>query len=476
MKNQSLTKQVVWAVVIAQVLGASALAGLTLMHERASQLRAFDVRLQGRADSVLGAIQDAEDPDDNVKIDSRELRFPADDVYAVYSQSGKFLGGSSSSPHELVTRRGDGFHSASFNGSGYRTYELQGLRIIDRAETAGKGLDRPVTIIYASPTARIWHGVFRAVGYYLLAIFLVALATSAVVVLVLRRIMRPLADLATAACQVTAPTLVFEPPASVLELRELRPLASTLTSVIGGLREAFSREQRFVGDAAHELKTAVAVVRSTVQLLMLRRRSIEEHEEGLERILSDNSRVEGLVAQMLQLARSEDQTAAADEVLDLGEIVESTVTRLSPLAEVRGIVMEWDSSGDTTVFIQNERALVLVANLVQNALQHSRQGSSILVQTRSFRDLVILKVSDHGSGIHPDALPHVFERFYREDASRSRETGGAGLGLAICKSIVESTGGTIEIDSTLGKGTIVTVTFIRSAEKPERPHNQVALA
>ena len=100
---------------------------------------------------------------------------------------------------------------------------------------------------------------------------------------------------------------------------------------------------------------------------------------------------------------------------------------------------------------------VLVSNLIINATQHSRDGGLIAVKVQPMGGFALLTVQDHGYGISPEALPHVFERFYREDASRSRETGGAGLGLSICKAIVEAASGTIEIESTVGLGTIVYV-------------------
>src|SRR6185437_8220782 len=96
---------------------------------------------------------------------------------------------------------------------------------------------------------------------------------------------------------------------------------------------------------------------------------------------------------------------------------------------------------------------VLVSNLLVNAVQHSSPGDVVKAAITRQKSSVILCVSDHGTGISAQALPHIFERFYREDRSRSRETGGAGLGLAICKTIVEGAGGQIEVDSTLGRGT-----------------------
>jgi signal transduction histidine kinase len=120
--------------------------------------------------------------------------------------------------------------------------------------------------------------------------------------------------------------------------------------------------------------------------------------------------------------------------------------------------MEMDEGVD--VVLAEEAVETLVSNLVMNAVQHSAAGGAVKVSVRvDDARRAVLQVADEGAGIAAENLPHIFERFYREDRSRSRETGGAGLGLAICKSIVEGAGGTIGVESGVGRGTKVTVSF-----------------
>ena len=305
LKDRSLIRQAVFAVVLAQLAGALLLCGVALLHERHTRLRALDTRMQGRSDSLLGAIQDAEDPEDNVVIDPTELRIPGDDVYAVYNQGSRLIGSSHQAPPGLVLRRGDGFRELYVGHTPYRIFEREAMRIIDRPENSGVGLKRPVTIVYASPEGHVWHEIFEAARFYLLAIALATGITVLLVMFLLRRSLRPLDELVIAAERFSPPALMFQAPASVLNMRELRPLAEVLTQSVSRVREAFDKEQQFFNDAAHELKTALAVVRSSVQLLMLRRRTSTEYEAGLDRILQDSGRVEALVAQMLQLASVE---------------------------------------------------------------------------------------------------------------------------------------------------------------------------
>jgi signal transduction histidine kinase len=275
----------------------------------------------------------------------------------------------------------------------------------------------------------------------------------------LSRALRPLSDLAIAAGNISPPALDFDPPASVLQIRELRPLADVLSDAVRRLRDAFEKEQRFVGDAAHELKTAIAVVRSSIQVLMLKRRTPDEYAAGLERVLEDNVRMETLVAQMLLLARIEEAPGADIAPLDLSTAAKAVLLQLQPIAEEQQLEFRCDCPPETMVRISPERAQVLISNIVLNAIQHSRPGAAIEVRARRSEAAVALEVQDSGSGIGKEAVPHIFERFYREDGSRSRATGGAGLGLAICKSIADGAGATIRIASQAGEGTVVTVVF-----------------
>ena len=336
---RSLLRQTVWIVLAAQLLCAVLLSGAALLHERRMRLHAFDITLRGRSDSLLGAIQDAEDPDDNVIIDPAELRLPPDDVYAVYNQGGRLIGTSAASPALLTIRSVDGFHEVSVGHTRYRVFQREAMRVIDRAENHGIGLKRPVTILYASPEDHLWHQIFEAVRFYLIAITLAAIVTVALVTILVTSALAPLQELATAAEQLAPPAFAFAPPPSVTRIRELRPLAIVLAESIERMRVAFARQHRFVGDAAHELKTAVAVVRSSIQLLMLRRRTPAEYEQGLDRVLEDNERVETLIAQMLQLASLEEAPAADSPIGNIAEVATNVLEQLKPYAEQRAIAL-----------------------------------------------------------------------------------------------------------------------------------------
>jgi signal transduction histidine kinase len=458
-KPQSLIRRTMLIVLSAELLCALAFSGSALWHERRTRLRAFDDTLQGHSDSILGAVQDAEDPEDDVAIDPAELKVPRPDVYAVYNLGGRLLGASAAAPDALITRHEFGFSDREWNGRQYRVYERNAMRVIDRADNGGDGLQRPITIVYAAPTGRIWHEIFEAARFYALVSVVLLAATAGLLVLLLRKVLHPIEELAVRAGSVSKDSLYFDAPASALCIRELAPLAQILSDTIDSLRQAFENEQRFVGDAAHELKTAVAVVRSTIQVLAMRSRSQQEYAEGLDRLLQDNQRVEDLVSRMLTLARMEQIAAPDAGTTDISLVTTQVVANLASFAEARSITVTAQTEAGMHVHLSSEKAEVLISNLVVNAVQHSSTGSEVQIHAARNGGNVMLRVRDTGSGIAANALPYVFDRFYREDSSRSRDTGGAGLGLAICKSIVQSAGGTISMESAPGRETIATVSF-----------------
>lgn len=459
MKSRSLTRQTILIVLLAEAVCAMAFSAAALMHERQTRIHSFDVMLQGRLDSLLGAVQDAEDAERNITVDPAELHVPRTDVYAVYGEDGRLIGESNRAPAELIRPEADGITVRRVHGHEHRVLQRRALRVIDRAEYGGVGLRRPVTIVYASPSNHIRSEIVEAAGFYMAVGVCLIAATAAAMIVLLRRTLRPIRELADEAAAVGPLSLQFRPPASALEMAELRPLAEALSVTLDSLRQAFENEHRFVGDAGHELKTAVAIVRSTIEVLMMRPRTEDEYRQGLGRALEDTERVNELVSRMLMLARTEERTEAERVTTDIAAGVERGLEKLQSFAEARGIRLVHRLETPVNVRLTQDEAEVLVTNLVVNAIQHSPAGSVVEVSLTQESRSAVLKVVDRGRGISSHALPHIFDRFYREDTSRSRETGGVGLGLAISKSIVDAAGGDIGVSSAPGAGTTVKVAF-----------------
>jgi signal transduction histidine kinase len=461
MRKSSLSRQLIGGVLLAEFLCAALFSGIAIGHEMHGRRRAVDVILRGHADSLLGAVRDAEDAEDNVTVDPSELVLPKQDVYEVVSPSGRVLGQSPGLSAELLAGLGSarkaGYFNFEVNQESYRGIRIDGVRIIDREDKGG--LRRPVTVLYAGPTRNVWHEALEAVSFYLIAGVVLLLSTGVALVWFLRRRLSPLQELAAIAGRVSARSWDFVSPSAVLRTAELAPIAHSIEDLLKGLRESFERQRRLTGDAAHELKTSIAVVKSSLQLLSMSPRTTEQYEAGLESLLIDTERMEDLASRMLALARLEEAPAESSQSSDLQSTMRSVAERLRPLADLKRVVLEVGGSEANKVAMPAEDAEVLCSNLLMNALQHSSPTQCVTVTVASQDGVTELRVKDQGEGIPEAALPHVFDRFYRADRSRSRNSGGAGLGLSICKAIVDRSSGTIRIQSVVGSGTEVTVTW-----------------
>jgi signal transduction histidine kinase len=460
-KKTSLSSQLILGVLLAELICAAAFSAVAVGHEMHGRRRAFDVMLRGRADSLLGAVQDAEDPEDNVTVDPTELILPKQDLYEVVSPSGRILGQSPTiSPAAvaaLSASHSPGYFNFRIKGAYYRALRFDGVRVIDREENGG--IRRPVAVLYASPTHDLWREAVEAVQFYILAGVLLLVLTGIALVWFLRRRLSPLQELAAIAGRVSARSWDFVPPAAVLRTTELAPIALSIEQLLAGLHQSFDRQRQLTGDAAHELKTSIAVLKSSLQLLSMSPRTTVQYATGLDGLLLDTERMEDLTNRMLTLARLEDTPADFTETGDLAAALRIAADRLRPLAERREVLIELnvDTAHPVPIAADDADSEVLCSNLILNALQHSPPHARVTAALSLCDGLIELRVTDRGEGIPAGALPHVFDRFYRADRSRARTSGGAGLGLSICKAIVERAFGTINIQSTLGAGTEVTV-------------------
>lgn len=472
MKPHSITSRLIVTVLLIELASALSVTAVAFVYEKHLHFRAFDVLLRGRADSMLGAVQDAEDANDNVMLDGTEVTAPPDDIYQVTDASGRLLGRSQNLAGNPIPEptdqfrhdaHGDGqevFYRAYLRGHAYRVIRMNGLRIVDPGDKGG-GIRRHVTIYYGSSVQRVWGAVIRAVAFYAGSNLLVLALTGVLMSWLLNRGLAPLRELASSASRVSVDRWAFSPPEEARMTKELAPLVSALEILLRDLQWSFEQQRRFVGDAAHELKTGVAVVKSSLQLLGMKERTPLEYQAGLERCLADCERMEGMVAQMLTLARMEegDEAGNGSFQTDVVPRLQEVANELDSIAQTQQISIIIASEASLLANIEAERFKLLCSNIVLNALQHSPPNSAIRVEARRSDSKAEITIRDEGEGMPAESLPNVFDRFSRSEPSRSRKTGGTGLGLAICKAIVDKSGGSIEIRSEVGRGTIVEVTL-----------------
>jgi heavy metal sensor kinase len=245
---------------------------------------------------------------------------------------------------------------------------------------------------------------------------------------------------------------------------ELGRLAATFNHMLDRLEGAFQRQRQFTADASHELRTPLTLVLGQVDVALQRDRSGAEYRQTLEGVREDVVRLRHLVDVLLSLARTDAyHEALKREPIDLGELIQGVADAMTTLAEERGVGLEVSPTAGVIVEGDQPRLMQLLVNLVENALKHTPPGGLVRLTAIATPDRhsAVLSVQDTGSGISPEHLPHIFERFYRVDPGRA--SGGTGLGLAISQWIVDAHGGRIDVDSQLGVGSTFRVWLPRTA-------------
>jgi two-component system, OmpR family, sensor histidine kinase CiaH len=228
------------------------------------------------------------------------------------------------------------------------------------------------------------------------------------------------------------------------------------------IQQAFQRQQEFVADASHELRTPLTVLRSATDLINQHRdEPLERNGELFDDVRGEIGRMERLAQDLLTLARSDSGgLELMTAPLDIADIAAEVVRRTTPLAQSKGLQLTLRAGPHAaTVEADPDRLQQVFLILIDNAIKHTPPGGSIEVQVRRHGQSAEVTVADTGTGIAPEHLPRIFDRFYRADKARAREWGGTGLGLAIAKMLVEAHDGQLQLSSTLGVGTQVTVSL-----------------
>lgn len=230
--------------------------------------------------------------------------------------------------------------------------------------------------------------------------------------------------------------------------RSLRPIS-----------DAMDRQRAFVADASHELRTPLSLIRANAELLERHpRKSVGANRPAVDDIISETDRLSTLVSQMLTLAKA-DAGGAPFTFADIAlhELVEDVGRQARVLADKKGLQLDVRVDGPAVVRGDEVRLRELLLILLDNAIKFTDEAGTVSFALASEKGKAVVRVTDSGRGIPPEALSHIFGRFYRVDKARSPVQGGAGLGLAIAKWIAESHGGSIHVDSQADKGTTFTV-------------------
>ena len=269
---------------------------------------------------------------------------------------------------------------------------------------------------------------------------------------------RPVEEIAATARRITS-TNLRERIGSEGYPSELASLAGTFNEMLTRLEESFERISRFTADIAHDLRTPVNNIRGEAEVALARSRTVDEYRDVLESSLEEAVRLSELIGDLLFLARAESpSTDLHREHVNIGELLTTVRDYYDASATDAGILLVVND-GAESLSSELDRSLMLraVSNLVSNAIAHTPTGGTVTLAATDEDAAIRIEVSDTGGGIPTEALPRVFDRFFRVDPSRSKASGGSGLGLAIVQSILTIHGGAAEILSQLGRGTRVTL-------------------
>jgi len=258
---------------------------------------------------------------------------------------------------------------------------------------------------------------------------------------------------------------------------ELERLSLALNNMIRRLEESFQHNQRFLADASHELRTPLTILQAELEAMLARIRNDAELRDVAASALEELERLRNIVESLFAISRLDTGEAMnKSEQFDLGELVTSTADQMSLLAEDKRISIECDAP--EPLIVQGDRARLkqVAVNLLDNAIKYTPEGGAINVRTSARQNRAVLEVADNGIGIPDEALPHVFERFYRVDKARSRHLGGAGLGLSIVKSICAAHSGRVDVQSKEGQGSRFTVELPLANVNGKVAHDEIRSA
>jgi two-component system, OmpR family, sensor kinase len=449
--------------------------------QRSHQMRQIDQELQVRLSVLGGALRqqagprrpppdvrppgDAEGARDESPPRRGGLRlFPRDErlfettgtndfYFVIWSRNDRVLASSASAPADVSRPELDEkAHSARMRGTARELYHYT-----PPGECILVGRDiRPELA-----EMRLVAGSLLVAGCVVLALGLAGGAWLAT------RAIRPVQTISATAAKIATGDLAQRIPSAETE-SELGQLTAVLNSTFAQLEAAFAQQVRFTADAAHELRTPISVVLTQTQAALNRQRPAGEYREALEACQRAAQRMRVLAESLLRLAKLDAHREPLKSApVDLSKIAAECVEMLRPLATARGVTIHSDlpqvvCAGDT------EQLSQVITNLVTNAIQYNIPNGGVHLKTEQHDGMAVLTVTDTGIGIPPEALDHIFERFFRVDNARS-SSGGAGLGLAIAKAIVSEHGGTISVSSRPGTGSTFTVRLPLSPE-PQMPN------
>jgi heavy metal sensor kinase len=268
-----------------------------------------------------------------------------------------------------------------------------------------------------------------------------------------RNNLRPISKITETTKRINATNLSERLPRQGTD-NDLDRLAKTINQMFERLEEAFQKLSRFTADAAHELRTPLAALKGETEVLLSRKRSSEDYHEALTNNLERLDFLTKLVNELLILSQADEGKASLKiENLNFSGLLKELYEAFNVVAMQKKISFTFSAFEEVLINGDSIKLKQLFSNLIDNAIKYTPDGGNISLIVQPEKDQIIVTLKDTGIGIPSDDLPHIFDRFYRVDTSRSRLSGGVGLGLSICQWIVKAHQGTIDVKSQPHQGT-----------------------
>ena len=302
------------------------------------------------------------------------------------------------------------------------------------------------------------QGRFRKTNWYIMAV--VALLSGFLAYFASGRALKPLRSFASQVEKVQMNNLV-DMKIDEDVLPEFRQLSQSFNQMLERLNNAFAAQRQFTGNAAHELRTPLALIQAQLELFSAEHPDVRpETAEFLTLLREQTERLTQMTKTLLEMSNL--QQVARNEQLQLAPMIEEIFTDLAPLSNKRGVTLTTEGDG----FLTGSDALIyrLIFNLTENAVKYNRPGGSVRISVTQEPEKLLIRVSDTGCGIPEEYQQSIFQPFFRVDKSRSREYGGVGLGLSLVWEIADLHGGCVRVEESSDKGTTIAVELPAGAE------------
>ncbi|HBG45403.1 MAG TPA: two-component sensor histidine kinase [Deltaproteobacteria bacterium] len=330
-----------------------------------------------------------------------------------------------------------------------------------------KGL---VAIVQVGSSLEGMDEILHSLAYILVSAILASVfVAGALGWFLAKKALKPVADITEAARRIEAENL-NERIQITGPQDEIGRLASTINEMIERLEKSFKQISQFTADASHELKTPLTILKGEMEIALRSKSDPEYMKEVLSSGLEEIDRMSYIVRNLLDLAKMDvEKGATARERVDLDRVVQERIDQLRRRALDSAVQLDILENKPAVVNGDLVRIGQLVFNLIDNAIKYTPSGGRVELRLGEEAGKAVLSVRDTGAGISAEDLPYIFDRFYRVDKARTSTVGGAGLGLSICKEIAQAHGGTINVESVLGKGSVFTVRLPMAAAHLSAP-------